>query len=229
MSTIPDPVWLQPQFPIPSDWRLEDLHQRLGEISAERIRLNPPPGYATEEDVLRIQAQEGILCELDDGVLVEKTMGWYESILAGLILTEIRLYLREHPLGQVLAADGILKFLPGKVRIPDVSFISWGRFPDKQLPRRPIPSLIPDLVVEVLSDTNTKSEMERKLILYFSAGVRLVWYVDPATQTATAYESLDQPMVVPAGGVLSGGDILPDFELSLDRLFEEASRQGPPS
>ena len=150
MSTVPDPVLLQPQFAIPSDWRLDDLHQRLGEISAERIRLSPPPGYATEEDVLRIHAQEGVLCELDDGVLVEKAMGWYESILAGLILTEIRLYLRDHPLGQVLASDGILKFLPGKVRIPDVSFISWGRFPDSKLPRRPIPMLIPDLVVEVL-------------------------------------------------------------------------------
>jgi len=227
MSTVPEPVLLQPQFAIPSDWRLDDIHQRLGEIPAERIRLNPPPGYATEDDVLRIHAQEGILCELDDGVLVEKPMGWYESILAGLILTEIRLYIRENPLGQVLSSDGILKFLPGKVRIPDVCFISWGRFPKEKLPRRPIPLLIPDLVVEVLSGSNTKEEMDQKLKLYFKAGVSLVWYVDPATRTATAYESLDQATTIPSGGELNGGNVLPEFTLSLKQLFEEADRQGP--
>ncbi|HPM82412.1 MAG TPA: hypothetical protein PLF81_17015, partial [Candidatus Anammoximicrobium sp.] len=37
-----------------------------------------------------------------------------------------------------------------------MSFIGWHRFPKKRLGRRPIPPLVPDLVVEVLSDTNTK-------------------------------------------------------------------------
>jgi hypothetical protein len=64
MSIVPEPITLRPQFAIPSDWRLADLQQRLGNIPAERIRLNPPPGYATEEDVLRIEDQEDILCEL---------------------------------------------------------------------------------------------------------------------------------------------------------------------
>lgn len=227
MSTLPDPVILQPQFAIPSDWRLGDIHQRLGEIPAERIRLNPPPGYATEDDVLRIHDHEGILCELDDGVLVEKAMGWYESILAGLIIHRITSFTLERNLGQVLSSDGILKFLPGKIRIPDACFISWARFPKERLPRRPIPLLIPDLVVEVLSDSNTQQEMEQKLELYFQAGVRLVWYVEPNTRTATAYESTRRPVKIPSDGNLDGGNVLPGFTLSLRQLFEEADRQGP--
>ncbi|MCA9188529.1 MAG: Uma2 family endonuclease [Pirellulaceae bacterium] len=227
MPTVPEPVLLRPQFAIPSDWRLDDLHQRLGEIPAERIRLNPPPGYATEDDVLRIHSQEGILCELDDGVLVEKPMVWYEAILAGLIIHKITSFTLAKNLGQVLSSDGILKFLRGKVRIPDVCFISWGRFPKEKLPRRPIPLLIPDLVVEILSDTNTKTEMDHKLRLYFNAGVSLVWYVDPATRTATAYESADQSVLIPVDGGLNGGKILPGFSLSLKQLFDEADRQGP--
>ena len=49
---------------------------------AERIRLIPAPGTATEEDVLTSDSRFGRLCELIDGVLVEKPVGYYESRLA---------------------------------------------------------------------------------------------------------------------------------------------------
>lgn len=227
MSTIPRSVTLTPQFPIPSDWRLADLQQRLGNIPAHRIRLNPPPGYATEDDVSRIEACEDILCELDDGVLVEKPMGWYESILAALILKEIGKYLESNNLGQVLGADGALRILPGKVKIPDVSFVGWHRFPEDRMPRRPIPPLVPDLAVEVLSETNTPEEMNDKLAAYFEAGVRLVWYIDPASRGATSFTGIDKATVVPPSGELDGADVLPKFCLSLAQLFEQADRQAP--
>jgi Uma2 family endonuclease len=210
----------------PSTWSLADLQHHLGGIPAERIRLTPPPGYATEDDVIAIEAREDRLYELNDGVLVAKTMGWYEAIVALLIGSKLTAYLETNDLGQVLGADGALKILPGKVNIPDVSFISWNRFPSERLQRRPIPALVPDLVVEVLSETNTPSEMDQKLATYFEAGVALVWYVDPRTRSARAYTGPEEFTDVPADGSLVGGDILPDFELSLPWLFERADRQS---
>ena len=59
-----------------------DLLERFGPMPAKRIRTNPPPGTATEQDVMDIESQESRLCELVDGVLVEKTVGYYESHLA---------------------------------------------------------------------------------------------------------------------------------------------------
>ena len=56
---------------------LTDLPDRFGPIPAERIRRNPPPGSATEQDVIDIEERESRLCELVDGVLVEKTVGYY--------------------------------------------------------------------------------------------------------------------------------------------------------
>ena len=76
-------VHLQAQFPV--NWSIADLQAHLGDIPAERIRMFPPPGYATEADVLEIEDREDRLCELEDGILVEKPMGWYESILAVLV------------------------------------------------------------------------------------------------------------------------------------------------
>lgn len=220
-------VHLQAQ--LPAHWTMADLQTHLGDIPVERIRMFPPPGYATEADVLEIEDREDRLCELEDGILVEKPMGWYESILAVLVAYKINSYLEEHDLGQVLGADGSLKILPGIVKIPDVSFISWARFPKVRLGRRPIPALIPDLVVEVLSDTNTKKEMAMKLERYFKAGGRLVWYIDPESRTAIAFTSPSETVHIEEDGELDGGVVLPDFSLSLKWLFERADRQAGPS
>lgn len=215
------------QAEFPSNWSMADLQHHLGGIPLERILVVPPPGYATEEDVTRLDDHEDRLCELQDGILVEKPMGWYESMLALLIANEIGNYLKSHDVGKLLGSDGSLKILPRTVKIPDVSFISWDRWPKTKLPRRPIPALVPDLVVEVLSDTNTKAEMAAKLMTYFKAGVRLVWYIDPETQTAKAYASPSDVTEIPVDGMLSGGDVLPEFQLSLAWLFSEADRSGP--
>ena len=48
---------------------LADLLHSLGDIDPARIRLQPPPGTATEQHVLDIQAHEGRLCELVEYVL----------------------------------------------------------------------------------------------------------------------------------------------------------------
>ena len=210
----------------PTYWSLADLQNHLG-VPAERIRAFPQPGTATEADVERIESSEGRLYELNNGVLVEKTIGWYESLIAAYIARLIGNFLDTHDLGQVLGADGTLKLMPGIVRIPDVSFISWSRFPETKLPRCPIPLLIPDLAVEVLSEGNTKTELDAKLLKYFEAGVRMVWYVDPLTRTAILYEGIDLIQPIGCAGDLHGGDVLPGFRVSLKAVFDHADRQRP--
>src|SRR5262245_53170179 len=63
-----------------------DLVRQLGGIPTNRIRLIPPPGKATVDDVLRIHDRENRLCELVDGVLVEKPMAFYEGVLAAVLI-----------------------------------------------------------------------------------------------------------------------------------------------
>jgi Uma2 family endonuclease len=115
--------------------------------------------------------------------------------------------------------------MPGLVRIPDVSFLAWKKFPGRELPAEPIPQLVPDLAVEVLSEGNTALEMRRKLTEYFEVGVRLVWMIDPTTHTAEAYTSLKRKRSIPAQGTLQGGAVLPRFRLPLPQLFARAGRR----
>jgi Uma2 family endonuclease len=198
------------------------LHRRLGCVPLERIRIHPAPGTATEADVLAALEGEGMSCELVDGVLVEKAMGYYESWLAVVLLGVLARYMEEHDLGIVLGEAGALKLAPELVRIPDVSFLSWDRFPNRELLPEPIPALAPDLAVEVWSRSNTEAEMERKLEEYFTAGARLVWYVYPETRSAKVYTSAQQFRVLHEDDVLDGGDVLPGFRLTIRDWFERA-------
>src|SRR5262249_56975388 len=150
-------------------------------------RLKPAPGEATERDVTAIHLREGRLYELVDGILVEKVMAFPEAILAAHIIYLLKKHQERRSLGIVAGADGTLRIMPGLVRIPDVSFVSWDRLPNRQPPSEPIPDLVPDLAVEVISKGNTKSEMRRKLRDYFLAGVRLVWFVYPKKRTVQVF------------------------------------------
>lgn len=204
---------------LPPTWNLADLIEHLGGIPPQRIRIHPAPGTATEKDVIDIEAREDRLCELIDGVLVEKAMGFRESHLAVVIIQALANFVRGNDLGIVTGADGTIRLARGLVRIPDCAFFAWQRLPGKAIPDEPIPDLAPDLAIEVLSESNTKEEMERKLKDYFFAGVRLVWLVDPQTRAADVYTAPDQRVRLEMGQSLEGGDVLPGFILSLRELF----------
>jgi Uma2 family endonuclease len=205
--------------PPPANWTVADIVASLGGIPLDRIRVVPPFGTATEKDVLEVERQTGCPCELIDGTLVEKTVGYIESFLAARINYLIQVFLETHDLGIVLGEAGTLKILPQQVRVPDVCFIAWNRFSNRDLPPEPIPDLAPDLAIEVLSVSNTPGEMQRKLHDYFTAGVRLVWYIDPRARQAKSYTAEDRYVELTESQSLSGGDVLPGFELPLKELF----------
>lgn len=202
-------------------WTAVDLVNQFGAIPLDRVRTNPPPGSATEHDVIEIHDRENRLCELRDGTLLEKTMGSLESYLAMYLGHLLTAFVQENNLGVVLGADGMLRLAPGVVRIPDVSFIPWQRLPGGVFPREEIWSLVPDLAVEVISRGNTRQEMDHKLSDYFAAGVRLVWHVYPASSEVRAYRALEDSVTLSAQDTLDGGDVLPGFQLPLTTLFAE--------
>ncbi|MEQ8847396.1 Uma2 family endonuclease [Botrimarina sp.] len=208
------------------EWTVADLAERFGpDMPLVRIVRDPRPGTATVEDVVRLDDHEDRLCELIDGVLLEKTMGFWEAYLASRLVTILGAFVGAHRVGIAAGADGMLQLFPGQVRIPDVSFVSWARLEGSGFPDEAAPLFAPDLAVEVLSRSNTKREMERKLREYFEAGTRLVWYIDPPTKTVIVYTAPDSPSVLTEQDTLTGGDVLSGLEIDLRALF--ATPQPP--
>ncbi len=203
-----------------ADWTLAELLDRFGPIPFRRIRQDPPPGSANEDDVVAIHDREGRLYELVDGILLEKTMGYMESHLAVLIVYHLMRFVQPRKLGIVAGADGMIRLFPGMIRIPDVSFVAWDRITPGLIDSKvAAPQLAPHLAVEVLGPSNSKREMEEKLADYFAAGVLLVWYVDPRTRKVTIHTGPGVSTVLGEDDTLDGGAVLPGFALPLKELF----------
>jgi Uma2 family endonuclease len=197
-----------------------DLLHKLGGIPAKRVRLNPPPGTATEKDVIAAEHEpRKALCELIDGTLVEKPMGLEESMIAMQIGHLILAFLEKNNLdGIVTGESGFLRLAPGSVRIPDVSYINEEQLRSvSKLPS--IGDFAPDLAVEVISKSNTRREMALKRQQYFDAGTRLVWEVHPTTRSVDVYTSPSDKTTMSGNNKLTGGDVLPGFSTNVQSIF----------
>lgn len=201
-----------------------DVQKRLGHIPESRILLFPRPGTATARDLFDKSITNGHTCELVDGILVEKAMGWREAYLGGWILTLINLYLKDNNLGMAAGPDGMVRFKLNLVRLPDVSFIRWDSVDDPDELENPSGACLevpPDLVVEVISPGNTHSEMETKLEEYARAGVKWVWYVDPERQEVDVFPkgSLKRKKTLGLVDTLTATEVLPGFTLPVAEIF----------
>jgi Uma2 family endonuclease len=205
---------------------IADLLEDLGGIAPSRVRLKRPLGLATEADLIKVNDRGEGLCELVDGLLVEKGLGYTESDLAIALGAFLRAFIVPRNLGLLSGPDGGMRLFPGLVRLPDLAFASWDRIPGRRRPTEAIAGFVPDLAIEVLSRSNTKKEMARKRREYFQAGVLLVWEVNPRARTVAVYEAPERPTVLEIGQALDGGRVLPGFALPLADLFADLDRQG---
>jgi Uma2 family endonuclease len=140
--------------------------------------------------------------------------------VAGQFSTYLGVYSVTQRPGRVLVGEGgfVLEENPDSLIIPDVAFMLIERFPPKHK-RRDWGRIPPDVAIEVLSPSNTRQEIERKLAIYLAAGVRLVWVADTDRETVTAYTPDGRVRVYAVGEDLDGGDVLPGFRVPVAEFF----------
>lgn len=196
-----------------ADW----VHD-LGDIPLERIIFDPWPGTATEADLLLLIERDKRLCELIDGTLVKKPVGLFESLIAVNLIIELGAYVNRMGLGAVFGPDGTFRLQSsGRIRLPDVSFVSQGRLPTARIA---VPVLAPDLAIEVLSEGNTEEEINQKFQELFQSGTRLAWVIDPASRTVGIYHGPGAPaMILTEAEKLDGNSVVPGFSMPIAALF----------
>jgi Uma2 family endonuclease len=157
---------------------------------------------------------------------VEKpAMGALESTLASLLLEIMAPYARSSKLGQAFA-EVLFDLRPtvDRSRRPDLSFVSARKWPlNRRGPGTETWPIVPDLVVEIISPTNSANSVLEKVREYLTAGVQLVWVVYPIDREVHVFDARNTSIVsrVQRGGVLKGEPVLPGFELPLESLFGE--------
>jgi Uma2 family endonuclease len=134
-----------------------------------------------------------------------------------------------HALGDVFSADtGYVLFEdPPTVRVPDVSFVSVARLPSPEDSIR-FGRMAPDLAVEVISPSNTATEIIEKIADYLNAGTRLLWIVEPRRRCVTVHRA-DEVRLLREGDELEGYEVLPGFSVPVARIFTGSPGTGRPS
>lgn len=205
-----------------TDMTAEELASRVGAIPLWRIRQVPTPGTAVEEDIDRIRAEKGTLCELIDGVLVEKPVSGKTSILAVLISTLLTNFILPRKLGWIQGPDGFVWLTATQLRAPDVSFIHRDQMPGGKFHDYGFATVAPRLAVEIFSPGNTAREMDQKRREFFAAGTELFWIVYPDRQQIEVFTDLGTPRTLTREDTLDGGTVLPGFSVQVGEIFAAA-------
>lgn len=197
-----------------------DFAAVLGGIPEHRVHRSPPPGTADSGD-WEAAFRRGEVCELVEGTLVGKDMGFYESIIAGYLIRRFSEASGDGRLGLTSGEQGFIELPGGQILAPDVAFYLWSSLPEGFNRRHKRPRIRPDIAVEVLSEDNTIAEMDRKRRELFDAGTSIVWMVDPTARTVAVYRTVGDIEVCDTDAIVDGGGILPDLKVSIADMFSE--------
>ena len=175
------------------------------------------------DDLMDISASasDGRKYELVEGELIETPpAGAPHGRSAMRLGGRLGRYVEEHALGVAFAAETGFRLSsePDTVLAPDAAFVSTERLPPGgELPEG-FMDLAPDLVVEVVSPSDTAVQVQEKVDLWLRAGVRLIWVVFPKTRKVTVYQS-DEIRMLSEADQLSGAPVLPGFSCPVADIF----------
>ncbi|NJL05589.1 MAG: Uma2 family endonuclease [Chloroflexaceae bacterium] len=181
----------------------------------------PAPAQAwTEADLLRLGHDDHRQYELVRGEL--RQMSPANSVHGNLefrFAVALGKYLEQHPLGEGYTGDtGFqLSAEPLTIRSPDLAFIRTERLPTGSRPA--FLPLAPDLVIEIVSPSESARTIAEKVSDYLAAGTRLLWIVYPEQQHVHEYRAAHAFHIYHAGDTLDGRDVLPGFRFALAALF----------
>jgi len=163
---------------------------------------------------------DGKRYELVEGELVELTFpNWKHSSIQSFLFGKLSAYLDRDPIGKVGNDFGfILGRDPDTLRGPDLYFVTKERAssisPDSWMDGAP------NLAVEILSPSNSRAEIRRKVEQYLAAGSDLVWVIDPEQRTIETIGSSGKRTVLTDDDELTARTLLPDFSVSVRDVLD---------
>ncbi len=159
-------------------------------------------------------------CELVRGEIVHMAPAGAEHGDYGAeLLRVVANHVKQHRLGKVYTAETGFTIArnPDTTRAPDVAFVRNERVPKS--PRRGFFDGAPDLAIEVVSPSDTHSELAAKVLDWLAAGTTSVWVVDPPNQTIEIHRAGNEVRRYCVGDAIDDEPTLPGFVLKLSELF----------
>ena len=188
------------------------------ELALEVAELYPPQGQWTEADYFALPDTNRRV-ELSEGRLIMPPLPTYAHQFTLFELSIIlREFVKEHDLGTVCIAALPVRLWPGKIREPDIFYVSK-EHADRIGEQYCGP---PDLAVEITSPSTRLTDRRDKFIEYAQAGVQEYWLVDPEERTVEVF-ALQEGAYKLLGkwgpGDAARSALLAGFEVAVDKIF----------
>jgi Uma2 family endonuclease len=176
----------------------------------------------TIQDVERLQAQlenepNDYQIELRNGeIIVMGPSDIVASEVGVMLIQRLSSWVYSCRLGRVFDSSGGFILPNSDLTAPDVSYVSRQRM--KQ-PVRYFGQLVPDLVVEIKSQSDRLSKLRKKLRMFIEQGAQVGILIDPDELTVTVYRPGRKPLKLQGEAVLSIPELLPGWEVSIAQLW----------
>ena len=165
---------------------------------------------------------DGFSYELVRGELVKLMgTGLEHAYIADNCYWNLGAYIRRNNLGRVFSSQlsYILARDPDTVRIPDLGFIRRERLDTVGVIQGYFPGP-PDLAIEVISPSNSYSDVAEKVFDYLEAGTLMVIVLEPRTHTVSVHRSPTDIVALTEADTLDGGDVVPGWRMPVSEIFE---------
>ena len=173
----------------------------------------------TLADFEKLQPPDGLRYELDEGELVTMTFPRPEhNRVVKQVFLLLHDFLEAHPLGELFFPDTgfVLSREPVTLRGPDLSFLRADRA--RRVDPKPDIDGAPDLVIEVVSPTDSAQDLNRKVHQYLHSGAQEVWVAHPDTREIYVHDASGVRRLG-AHQVLESQALLPGFSIPVETLF----------
>lgn len=155
--------------------------------------------------------------ELEDGRLsVMGPSDIVSSEISSRLIAFLFAWINPRRLGRVFDSAGGFIMPDTNVKAPDVSFVRAARL--RQSPRY-FGELVPDLVVEIKSQSDRIKLIETKVLKFIELGAIVGILIDPDEETVTIYRSIGEPTVLGNGDILTVAELFPGWELPVSELW----------
>lgn len=199
----------------------ELLEERVQHPAVEVAEIFPTQGQWTEDDYFALP-DTNRLVELSEGRLIMPPLPTYSHQFAlGELFILLHEFVNKHDLGVVCLAPFPVRLWPGKIREPDILYVSKenaNRISEKYCGP-------PDLAVEITSLSTRPTYRRDKSIEYAQAGVQEYWLVDPEKRTIEVFilrEGKYKLLGKWGPGEVAKSALLAGLEVAVDKIFTEA-------
>ncbi|MEG4967240.1 Uma2 family endonuclease [Microcoleus sp. B6-A1] len=187
-----------------------------------QIKSGSPSTRLTVADLEQLQ---GILCqahldyqlELVDGkIIIMGPSDIVSSEIGAELVSLLRNWVKPRKLGRVFESSGGFILPNSNVTAPDVSFVTADRLKQS---KRYFAELVPDLVVEIKSQSDRLKPLREKILSFIELGAKVGILIDPDKRTVTIYTPQAEPVVLRDGDMISIPELLPGWEVAVTELW----------